>query len=81
MRRPGILSEIALDLFVLRLLTPIQTILQNKINGVATAPEDIEIALALVDEWGRGFVAETDYRLEAKNTQVRRSGEAVQPRE
>ena len=26
------------------------------------------MALQLVDEWGRGFVAETDYRLEARNT-------------
>ena len=67
-QRPGILGEIALDLHVLRLLTPIQTILQNAANGVKTNPEDIETAVALVDEWGRGFVAETDYLLEAKNT-------------
>jgi len=26
------------------------------------------LAISLVDEWGRGFVAETDYNLEAKNT-------------
>ena len=26
------------------------------------------MAVQLVDEWGRGFVAETDYRLEARNT-------------
>ena len=67
-QRPGILAEIALDLYVLRLITPIQTILQNTINGVKTAPEDIDVAIQLVDEWGRGFVAETDYKLEAKNT-------------
>lgn len=67
-QRPGILAEIALDLHVLRVLTPIQTILQNAANGVKTSQEDIDIAVALVDEWGRGFVAETDYRLEAKNT-------------
>ena len=67
-QRPGILSEIALDLYILRLLTPIQTILQNAVNGVKTTDEDIELAVGLVDEWGRGFVAETDYRLEAKNT-------------
>ena len=67
-QRPGILAEIALDLHVLRLLTPIQTILQNAANGIKTSPEDIETAVALVDEWGRGFVAETDYRLEARNT-------------
>lgn len=67
-QRPGILSEIALDLYILRLLTPVQTKLQNFLNGVATEQEDIDLALALVDEWGRGFVAETDYRLEAQNT-------------
>ncbi|KAL3908436.1 MAG: hypothetical protein SGARI_003062, partial [Bacillariaceae sp.] len=67
-QRPGILSEIALDLYILRLLTPIQTTLQNAANGVETSQEDIDLSIALVDEWGRGFVAETDYRLEAENT-------------
>jgi hypothetical protein len=67
-QRPGILAEIALDLYILRLLTPIQTQLQNTANGVQTSQEDIDLAVALVDEWGRGFVAETDYRLEAENT-------------
>jgi predicted unusual protein kinase regulating ubiquinone biosynthesis (AarF/ABC1/UbiB family) len=67
-QRPGILSEIALDLYILRLFTPIQTRLQNAANGVETSQEDIDLAVALVDEWGRGFVAETDYRLEAENT-------------
>jgi hypothetical protein len=68
-QRPGILAEIALDLYILRLLTPIQTRLQNAANGVPTDKEDIDTAILLVDEWGRGFVAETDYRLEAANTQ------------
>lgn len=67
-QRPGILSEIALDLYLLRLITPVQTRLQNFVNGVATQQDDIDLAVALVDEWGRGFVAETDYRLEANNT-------------
>jgi len=67
-QRPGILGEIALDLYVLRLLTPIQTKLQNAVNRQKTTKEDIETAVLLVDEWGRGFVAETDYRLEARNT-------------
>ena len=67
-QRPGILGEIALDLHVLRLLTPIQTRLQNSINGRPTVQEDIDQGVSLVDEWGRGFVAETDYRLEAQNT-------------
>ena len=35
---------------------------------VPTYPEDIDLARELVDEWGRGFVAETDYRYEAANT-------------
>jgi hypothetical protein len=67
-QRPGILAEIALDLHVLRILTPIQTKLQNAINGAKTTQDDIDTAILLVDEWGRGFVAETDYRLEAQNT-------------
>ena len=68
-QRPGILAEIALDLYVLRLITPVQTFFQNAVNGLSTTQEDIDVAIQLVDEWGRGFVAETDYRLEAKNTQ------------
>lgn len=67
-QRPGILGEIALDLHVLRLLTPLQTTLQNMANGQKTDQMDIDTGIALVDEWGRGFVAETDYRLEARNT-------------
>jgi len=67
-QRPGILADIALDLHVLRVLTPIQTLLQNAVNGRKTTQQDVNAALSLVDEWGRGFVAETDYRLEAVNT-------------
>lgn len=67
-QRPGILGEIALDLYVLRLLTPVQTKIQNAVNRVETTQDDIDQAIGLVDEWGRGFVAETDYRLEAANT-------------
>jgi hypothetical protein len=67
-QRPGILAEIARDLHVLRILTPIQTTLQNAANRRETTKEDIDTAVSLVDEWGRGFVAETDYRLEARNT-------------
>lgn len=69
-QRPAILSEIALDLYILRLLSPIQTRFQNAINGIQTDQKDIDLAIALVDEWGRGFVAETDYRLEAYNTKT-----------
>lgn len=67
-QRPGILAEIALDLYILRLITPFQTRIQNAVNGASTTQEDIDLAIRLVDEWGRGFVAETDYGLEAKNT-------------
>lgn len=67
-QRPGVLSEICMDLYLLRLLAPIQVYVSNFINKLPTEPEDVEIALALVDEWGRGFVNEVDYFAEAKNT-------------
>jgi hypothetical protein len=63
-QRPGILSEIALDLHVLRLLAPVQTVVSNKINRLETRPRDLQLARELVDEWGRGFVAEADYKHE-----------------
>jgi len=50
--------------------SPLQVKLSNVINGRGRRPTDqadIDVALALVDEWGRGFVAEVDYELEAKN--------------
>ena len=67
-QRPNILGEIALDLYLLRLLTPLQVTASNAINKRKTDQNDIDVAIALVDEWGRGFVAEVDYRLEAENT-------------
>lgn len=67
-QRPNVLAEIALDLYLLRLLTPFQVKISNTINKRSTEAADIDVALNLVDEWGRGFVAEVDYRLEAKNT-------------
>ena len=67
-QRPGILEEIALDLYVLRLLAPLQTRISNAAKKLPTYPEDIRLATDLVDEWGRGFVAETDYMYEAANT-------------
>ena len=66
----GILDEIALDLYVLRLLAPLQTRASNLASKLPTYPEDIRLATELVDEWGRGFVAETDYRYEAANTEA-----------
>jgi predicted unusual protein kinase regulating ubiquinone biosynthesis (AarF/ABC1/UbiB family) len=68
-QRPSVLGDICLDLYLLRLLTPLQTYASNWANGLATDPADVATGLALVDEWGRGFVQEVDYRLEAKNTQ------------
>ena len=35
-------------------------------NKIPTDDGDIQVALDLVDEWGRGFVAEVDYLDEAK---------------
>ena len=68
MQRASILGEIALDVYILRLITPLQVKLSNLLNGRRkTEPGDIDVALALVDEWGRGFVAEVDYKLEARN--------------
>jgi len=67
-QRPKILKEIALDLFLLRLITPLQVYISNAVNKLKTDQGDIDVALTLVDEWGRGFVAEVDYRLEAENT-------------
>ena len=67
-QRPKVLGEIALDLYLLRLITPLQVTLSNAINKRKTEQADIDVALSLVDEWGRGFVAEVDYRLEAYNT-------------
>ena len=69
-QRPGILSEIALDLHLLRLLAPLQVKISNAVRNRRTAQEDVDVAIALVDEWGRGFVAEVDYRLEARNTKL-----------
>lgn len=63
-QRPKILNDIALDLYLLKLISPIQTKIANpKADSV-----DIAIANEFVDEWGKGLVAEVDYRLEARNT-------------
>ena len=67
-QRPNILGAIALDLYLLRLLTPLQVKASNAIRKRSVSQADIDVSLALVDEWGRGFVAEVDYRLEAANT-------------
>ena len=57
-QRPNVLAEIALDLYLVREFAPIY----QKFTGGAT---DLQ---ALADEWGRGFIAELDYRQEAAAT-------------
>lgn len=57
-QRPNVLAEIALDLHLVREFAPIY----KKLTGTAT---DLQ---GLADEWGRGFIAELDYRKEADNT-------------
>jgi ABC1 atypical kinase-like domain len=58
-QRPNVLSEIALDLYLVRELAPFY---QKYIARVET---DLQ---SLANEWGRGFIAELDYREEAKKT-------------
>lgn len=68
-QRPDILDDIALDLHLMRMIAPFQVKIMNTINGNSTVEkEDISMAHDLVDEWGRGLIAELDYRTEAKNT-------------
>ena len=58
LQRPNVLAEIALDLFIVREFAPYY----QKLTGAATNFQ------ALSEEWGRGFLAELDYLLEAQNT-------------
>jgi predicted unusual protein kinase regulating ubiquinone biosynthesis (AarF/ABC1/UbiB family) len=57
-QRPDVLSEIALDLHIVREFAP----LYQRITGAAT---DFQ---SLANEWGRGFLAELDYNTEAYHT-------------
>ena len=57
-QRPNALAEIALDLHLVREFAP----LYQKITSSATDYQ------SLANEWGRGFIAELDYREEAENT-------------
>lgn len=57
-QRPNVLAEIALDLHLVREFAPFY----KKLTGAAS---DLQ---GLADEWGRGFIAELDYREEAENT-------------
>ncbi len=57
-QRPNVLSEIALDLFIVREIAPFyQHFTMNDTN-----------LQSMADEWGRGFIAELTYKQEAKNT-------------
>ncbi|KAL3923409.1 MAG: hypothetical protein SGILL_001676 [Bacillariaceae sp.] len=58
-QRPNVLSDIALDLHLVRELAPFYQ------KYIVRAETDIQ---SLVNEWGRGFIAELDYREEAKST-------------
>ena len=66
-QRPNILQEISLDLFIMRTLTPLQVQFSNAAQRRKTSQADIDVSLALVDEWGRGFIQEINYELEARN--------------
>ncbi|KAI2500242.1 phosphotransferase-like protein [Fragilaria crotonensis] len=57
-QRPNALAEIALDLYLVREFAPVY----QKLTKSAT---DFQ---SLANEWGRGFIAELDYREEAKST-------------
>jgi len=56
-QRPDAFSQIALDLFLVRLSLPFNALLTGN-------PVDLE----LVDEWGLGFLNECDYLAEAQNS-------------
>lgn len=60
LQRPNVLAEIALDLYI------VQNILLPLYSSIpANANNNLQ---PLIQEWGRGFIAELDYRQEAKNT-------------
>ncbi|KAL3922247.1 MAG: hypothetical protein SGILL_002310 [Bacillariaceae sp.] len=58
-QRPNVLSDIALDLHLVRAVAPFYQ------KYIVRAETDMQ---SLVNEWGRGFIAELDYREEAKHT-------------
>ena len=59
-QRPNVVNQIALDLFIVRSFAPIY-------QRITKATTDLQ---ALADEWGRGFIAELNYREEAGNTKA-----------
>ena len=59
-QRPGVLANVALDLFIMRSLAPLWKKVQNMNTDL----------VGLVDTWGTGFVNELDYRKEAAATKA-----------
>jgi predicted unusual protein kinase regulating ubiquinone biosynthesis (AarF/ABC1/UbiB family) len=57
-QRPNVLADIALDLHIVREFSPLY-------QKVTKTSSDLQ---SLANEWGRGFIAELDYREEALNT-------------
>lgn len=55
-QRPKILDAIAVDLYLLRLISPLQVRATNLAQGIIADQFDIDGGLAFVDEWGRGIV-------------------------
>ena len=58
-QRPNVLSDIALDLYIVREFAPFYQ------KYIAKSQTDLRY---LANEWGRGFIAELDYRQEADKT-------------
>ena len=58
-QRPRILDAIAVDLYLLRLITPLQVRVTNFVQGIVADQFDIDGGLAFVDEWGRGAYRNT----------------------
>ena len=69
-QRPNVCAEIALDLYLVREIAPFYQ------KYIAKSQTDLQ---ALANEWGRGFIAELDYKVEAKKTM--RFNEEMQKRE
>lgn len=58
-QRPNVLADIALDLYIVREFAPFYQ------KYIARSSTDLQ---SLANEWGRGFIAELDYRQEAAKT-------------
>jgi hypothetical protein len=58
-QRPNVLADIALDLYLVREFAPFYQ------KYIAKSQTDLQ---GLANEWGRGFIAELDYKQEARST-------------